>query len=107
MSRIQAEISTVKLVANLSNLEKHGQNFTRLANSAADRGHRPEGGTVMPFIAVAIAALAVGFEALVQWKWGAMGIVAFVALTIGVKSKNVAIGGIGAVILVMLLAQSG
>lgn len=107
MSRIQAEISTVKLVANLSNLEKHGQNFTRLATSAADRGHRPEGGTVMPFIAVAIAALAVGFEALVQWKWGAMGIVAFVALTIGVKSKNVAIGGIGAVILVMLLAQSG
>lgn len=107
MSRIQVEISTVKLVANLSNLEKHGQNFTRLAISAADRGHRPEGGTVMPFIAVAIAALAVGFEALVQWKWGAMGIVAFVALTIGVKSKNVAIGGIGAVILVMLLAQSG
>ena len=107
MSRIQAEISTVKLVANLSNLEKHGQNFTRLANSAADRGHRPEGGTVMPFIAVAIAALAVGFEALVQWKWGAMGIVAFVALTVGIKSKNLAIGGIGAVILVMLLAQSG
>ena len=107
MRRIQAEISTVKLVANLSNLEKHGQNFTRLANSAADRGHRPEGGTVMPFIAVAIAALAVGFEALVQWKWGAMGIVAFVALTVGVKSKNLAIGGIGAVILVMLLAQSG
>lgn len=107
MSRIQAEISTVKLVANLSNLEKHGQKFTRLATSATDRGHRPEGGTVMPFIAVAIAALAVGFEALVQWKWGAMGIVAFVALTIGVKSKNVAIGGIGAVILVMLLAQSG
>lgn len=107
MSRIQAEISTVKLAANLSNLEKHGHTFTRLANPAADRGHRPEGGTVMPFVAVAIAALAVGFEALVQWRWGAMGIVAFVALTIGVKSKNVAIGGIGAVILVMLLAQSG
>ncbi|MFF7073672.1 hypothetical protein [Streptomyces pseudovenezuelae] len=67
----------------------------------------PKGGTVTPFIAVAIAALAVGFEALVQWKWGAMGIIAFLALTIGVKSKNVAIGGIGAVILVMLLAQSG
>jgi hypothetical protein len=107
MSRIQAEISTVKLVANLVNLEKHGQDFTRLATSVVDRGHCPEGGTVMPFIAVAIAALAVGFEALVQWKWGAMGIIAFLALTIGVKSKNVAIGGIGAVILVMLLAQSG
>ncbi|KOG42654.1 hypothetical protein [Streptomyces resistomycificus] len=61
----------------------------------------------MPLIALVIAALAVGFEALVQWKWGAMGIVAFVALTVGIKAKNVAIGGIGAVILVMLLAQSG
>lgn len=97
----------MKLVANLSNLGKHGQNFTGLATSVVDRCHRPEGGTVMPFLAVAIAALAVGFEALVQWKWGAMGIIAFLALTIGVKSKNVAIGGIGAVILVMLLAQSG
>ena len=100
----------MELVANLSNLGKHGQSFTRLAESAVGRGHRPakgpsRRGTVMPFVAVAVAALAVGFEALVQWKWGAMGIVAFVALTVGVKSKNVAIGGIGAVILVMLLAQ--
>ncbi|GAA3981795.1 hypothetical protein OG252_27680 [Streptomyces sp. NBC_01352] len=61
----------------------------------------------MPLIALVIAALAVGFEQLVQWKWGAMGIIAFVALTVGVKAKSVAIGGIGAVILVMLLAQSG
>lgn len=60
----------------------------------------------MPY-AIALAALAVGFEALVQWKWGAMGIIAFLALTVGVKTKNVAIGGIGAVILVMLLSQSG
>ncbi|MCT9077114.1 hypothetical protein [Streptomyces fulvoviolaceus] len=60
----------------------------------------------MPF-AIALAALAVGFEALVQWKLGVMGIIAFLALTLGVKAKNVAIGGIGAVILVMLLAQSG
>jgi hypothetical protein len=61
----------------------------------------------VPLIALVIAALAVGFEQLVQWKWGAMGIIAFVALTVGVKAKSVAIGGIGAVILVMLLAQSG
>ncbi|NEB03888.1 hypothetical protein [Streptomyces sp. SID13726] len=61
----------------------------------------------MPLIAIAIAALAVGFEALVQWKWGAMGIIAFLALTVGVKTKSVAISGIGAVILVMLLSQSG
>ncbi|EFE68635.1 MULTISPECIES: hypothetical protein [Streptomyces] len=61
----------------------------------------------MPFIAVVLAALAVGFEQLVQWKYGPMGIIAFVALTVGIKARNTAIGGIGAVILVMLLAQSG
>jgi hypothetical protein len=61
----------------------------------------------MPIIALAIAVLAVGFEALVQWKRGAMGIVAFVALTVGIKAKSIAVGGIGAVILVMLLAHSG
>ena len=59
----------------------------------------------MPFIYVAVAALAIGFEQLVQWKYGPMGIVAFLALSIGIKARNTMIGGIGAVILVMLLAQ--
>ncbi|MFF1703930.1 hypothetical protein [Streptomyces sp. NPDC058252] len=61
----------------------------------------------MPLIALAIAALAIGFEQLVQWKYGPMGIIAFVALSIGLKARNSVISGIGAVILVMLLAQSG
>ena len=61
----------------------------------------------MPLIAIALAALAIGFEQLVQWKYGPMGIIAFVALTVGIKARNTAISGIGAVILVMLLAQSG
>ncbi|GAA1247908.1 hypothetical protein ACFC18_21305 [Streptomyces sp. NPDC056121] len=61
----------------------------------------------MPFIAIAVAALAIGFEQLIQWKYGPMGIIAFVALSIGLKAKNNLISGIGAVILVMLLAQSG
>ncbi|EPH46014.1 hypothetical protein ABT390_19300 [Streptomyces aurantiacus] len=61
----------------------------------------------MPLIAVAIAALAIGFEQLVQWKYGPMGIIAFVMLTVGIKAKNAACGGIGALILVLLLAQSG
>jgi hypothetical protein len=61
----------------------------------------------MPLIALAAAALAIGFEQLVQWKYGPMGIIAFVALSIGLKARNTAIGGLGAVILVMLLAQSG
>ncbi|MER5753122.1 hypothetical protein [Streptomyces sp. NPDC002088] len=61
----------------------------------------------MPLIAIAVAALAIGFEQIVQWKYGPMGLIAFAALTVGLKAKNTLISGIGAVILVMLLAQSG
>ncbi|MFI6338425.1 hypothetical protein [Streptomyces sp. NPDC050535] len=61
----------------------------------------------MPFVALVVAALAIGFEQLIQWKYGPMGIIAFVALTIGIKAKNTMLSGIGAVIIVMLLAQSG
>lgn len=62
---------------------------------------------LVPFIALAIAALAIGFEQIIQWRYGPMGIIAFVALSIGIKAKNATISGLGAVILVMLLAQSG
>ncbi|MBD9731152.1 MULTISPECIES: hypothetical protein [unclassified Streptomyces] len=61
----------------------------------------------MPLIALVLAALAVGFEQVLQWQFGPMGIIAFVALTVGIKAKNNLISGIGAVILVMLLAQPG
>ncbi|MFJ7077959.1 hypothetical protein [Streptomyces sp. NPDC098781] len=59
----------------------------------------------MPLIYLVVAALVIGFEQLIQWKYGPMGIIAFLALTIGIKAKNTMIGGIGAVILVMLLAH--
>ncbi|WP_394432854.1 hypothetical protein [Streptomyces sp. SGAir0957] len=61
----------------------------------------------MPVFAILIAALAIGFEQLIQWKYGPMGIIAFVVLTIGLKAKNTMISGIGAAVLVLLLAQSG
>lgn len=62
----------------------------------------------MPLIVtLAIAALIIGFEQFVQLKFGAMGLIAFVALSIGIKAKNTFIGGIGAVILVLLLTQTG
>ncbi|MFJ8827370.1 hypothetical protein ACIREE_37095 [Streptomyces sp. NPDC102467] len=61
----------------------------------------------MPVLAILIAALAIGFEQLVQWKYGPMGILAFVVLSIGLKAKNTMLSGVGAVVLVMLLAQSG
>lgn len=61
----------------------------------------------MPLIAIAIAALAIGFEQLVQWKYGPLGIVAFILLTVGIKAQNVKLSGVGAGLLVLLLAQSG
>ncbi|MEV2254738.1 hypothetical protein [Streptomyces sp. NPDC050147] len=61
----------------------------------------------MPLIAIVIAALAIGFEQLIQWKYGPLGIVAFVLLTVGIKAKNTKISGVGAALLVLLLAQSG
>jgi hypothetical protein len=61
----------------------------------------------MPLIALVVAGLAVGFEQLVQLRYGAMGVLALLALSIGIKARNTTVGGIGAVVLVMLLAQSG
>ncbi|MYW67848.1 hypothetical protein GTY65_27795 [Streptomyces sp. SID8379] len=61
----------------------------------------------MPVFAILVAALAIGFEQLIQWKYGPMGIIAFIVLSVGLKAKNTVISGIGAVVLVMLLAQSG
>ncbi|MET7363613.1 hypothetical protein ABZS76_34935 [Streptomyces sp. NPDC005562] len=61
----------------------------------------------MPLIALAIAALAIGFEQLVQWKYGPLGIVAFILLTVGIKAQNVKLSGVGAGLLVLLLVQSG
>ncbi|WP_306321477.1 MULTISPECIES: hypothetical protein [unclassified Streptomyces] len=61
----------------------------------------------MPLFAIVVAALAIGFEQLIQWKYGPMGIIAFIVLSVGLKAKNTVISGLGAVVLVMLLAQSG
>ncbi|MEU5901481.1 MULTISPECIES: hypothetical protein [Streptomyces] len=61
----------------------------------------------MPIIALVVAVLAIAFEQLIQWKYGPLGIVAFVLLTIGIKAKNVKLSGVGAGLLVLLLAQSG
>ncbi|EGX59438.1 hypothetical protein SZN_12568 [Streptomyces zinciresistens K42] len=58
----------------------------------------------MPLVYLAVAALVIGFEQFVQWTYGPMGIIAFLALSLGLKARNGLLGGIGAVILVMLLA---
>lgn len=61
----------------------------------------------MALVALVVAALALGLEQTIQWRFGPMGVIAFVALTIGIKAKNAVVSGFGALILVMLLAQSG
>ncbi|WP_405742856.1 hypothetical protein OG885_24685 [Streptomyces sp. NBC_00028] len=61
----------------------------------------------MPILAVAMAAFAIGFEQLIQWRYGPMGIIAIVILSIGLKARSAAISSIGAVILAMLLTQPG
>lgn len=101
MRRFQAVISTVKLVANLSNMVKLTEGWPpeSVLSSIVPKE------TGMPLIYLAVAALAVGLEQLVQWKYGPMGIIAFLALTLGIKARNTMISGIGAVILVMLLAH--
>lgn len=58
----------------------------------------------MPALALLSAVFIVGLDQFVQWKYGTMGIVGLMLLTIGVKAKNPTISSAGAVVLAMLLA---
>ncbi|MFB6959604.1 hypothetical protein ACFCYB_21910 [Streptomyces sp. NPDC056309] len=58
----------------------------------------------MPALALVSAILVVGFEELVQWKYGAMGIIGLLLLTVGIKAKNPTLSSVGAVVLAVLLA---
>ncbi|MFK4065719.1 hypothetical protein [Streptomyces sp. NPDC029674] len=57
----------------------------------------------MPAIALLAAVVAVSVEQLVQWKYGPMGIVGLLLLTIGVKARNPTCSSIGAVVLALLV----
>lgn len=58
----------------------------------------------MPAIALLSAVFVVGFEQLVQWRYGPTGIVGLLLLTIGIKAKNPTCSTIGAVVLALLVA---
>jgi hypothetical protein len=64
---------------------------------------QPEGGTTVPAIALLSAVFVVGFEQIVQWKYGATGIIGLLLLSIGIKAKSPAISSIGAVVLALLV----
>ncbi|MFC7309412.1 hypothetical protein ACFQVC_35030 [Streptomyces monticola] len=57
----------------------------------------------MPAIAVVGAVFVIGFEQLVEWQYGPVGVVGLLLLTIGIKSKNPTCSSIGAVVLAVLL----
>ncbi|MFE4669461.1 hypothetical protein ACFRI7_13585 [Streptomyces sp. NPDC056716] len=57
----------------------------------------------MPVLALLSAVFIVGFQQLVQWKYGAAGIVGLLLLSIGVKAKSPAITSAGTVLLALLL----
>ncbi|MEU6776361.1 hypothetical protein [Streptomyces sp. NPDC046759] len=58
----------------------------------------------MPALALLSALFVVGFEQLVQWKYGAAGVVGMLLLSIGIKAKSPAVSSAGAVLLAVLLA---
>ncbi|MCF1598558.1 hypothetical protein [Streptomyces muensis] len=59
----------------------------------------------MPAIAFVSAVFVLGFEQLVQWKYGPMGIIGLLLLTIGLKARSPALSSIGAVVLAALVTR--
>ncbi|MEV7284606.1 hypothetical protein AB0O01_08620 [Streptomyces sp. NPDC093252] len=57
----------------------------------------------MPVLALLSAVFVIGLQQLVQWKYGATGIVGLLLLSIGLKAKSPAITSAGAVLLALLV----
>lgn len=58
----------------------------------------------MPAIAVTGALFIIGFEQLVEWQYGPLGIIGMLLLTVGIKARNATCSSLGAVVLAMLVA---
>ncbi|MEV0316853.1 hypothetical protein ACIBKX_32540 [Streptomyces sp. NPDC050658] len=57
----------------------------------------------MTVLALLAAVFAVTFEQFVQWRYGPMGIVGLLLLTVGVKAKSPTCSSIGAVVLALMM----
>jgi hypothetical protein len=57
----------------------------------------------VPVLALLTAVLVIGFEQLVEWRYGPTGIVGLLLLTIGIKAKNPTVSSVGAVVLALLV----
>jgi len=58
----------------------------------------------MPAIALLSAVFVVGFEQIVQWRYGATGIIGLLLLSIGIRANSPTCSSIGAVVLVLTVA---
>ncbi|MET9989691.1 hypothetical protein ABZ061_09000 [Streptomyces mutabilis] len=58
----------------------------------------------MPVLAFVSSIFVITFEQVVQWKYGATGIVGLVLLTVGIKAKSPTVSSVGAVVLALLVA---
>ncbi|WP_416976258.1 hypothetical protein [Streptomyces sp. T028] len=56
----------------------------------------------MPVLALVSAAIVVGVEQTIQWKYGTTGAVGLLLLTIGIKVRSPAISSVGAVVLALV-----
>ena len=59
----------------------------------------------MPAIALLSALFVEGSQQYIQWKYGTMGIVGLLLVSIGIKAKSPTCSSIGAVVLALLVAQ--
>ncbi|MGW7265710.1 hypothetical protein [Streptomyces sp. NPDC054842] len=58
----------------------------------------------MPALALISSVFVLGFEQTVQWRYGPMGIVGLLLLTVGLKAKSPACSSAGAVLLALIVA---
>ncbi|MEU0226432.1 hypothetical protein ABZ177_18980 [Streptomyces sp. NPDC006284] len=58
----------------------------------------------MPVLALLSTLLVVAFEQIVQWKYGATGLIGLLLLTVGIKAKSPSVSSAGAVVLALLVA---
>jgi uncharacterized membrane protein YkvI len=58
----------------------------------------------MPVLALISTVFVIGFQELVQWRYGPMGIVGLLLLTIGIKANSPTCSSLGALVLALMVA---
>lgn len=59
----------------------------------------------MPVLALISAVLVITLEQYVEWKYGVVGIVGLLLLTVGIKVNSPGVSSAGAVLLALLVAR--